>query len=104
MNSEDQGTRHRPVTNTKVSKIQFNFRSRKDCEDGFVINVTNQVNKSSKRFGSLGLLNQPQLKSYCKDGVKFIGEMKKHGIYDAFNDINKFSEFLGALPNKTEET
>lgn len=32
----------------------------------------------------------------------FIGEMKKHGIYDAFNDINKFSEFFEALPKKEE--
>lgn len=37
-----------------------------------------------------------------KSGI-FIGEMKKHGIITALNDINKFSEFFETLPTKTDE-
>lgn len=32
-------------------------------------------------------------------GVKFIGDLKKHGIYEEFNEINKLTEFFEALPN-----
>lgn len=82
------------------------FRSRKETDQNYVINVTNQINKPiTNRFGSPGLFNQQRKLSpnSSNSGVYFIGEMKKHGIYDAFNDINKFSEFFEALPKKDDD-
>lgn len=66
-----------------------------------MINVTNQLNKPfGNRFGSPGVFNQKDRTTKEKNtGVKFIGDLKKHGIYEAFNEINKLSEFFEALPN-----
>lgn len=81
----------------------FWYRGR-NREPNYVINVTNQANKANfTRFGSPGLLNQTNRKAPGNDtGVYFMGEMKKHGIYDALNDINKFSEFFESLPHKEQ--
>jgi hypothetical protein len=66
-----------------------------------VINATNQINVPfDSRFGSPGVFNQQDRKFKEKNtGMKFIGDLKKHGIYDEFNEINKLSEFFEALPN-----
>jgi hypothetical protein len=91
--SKGQNFRCKSVTSSKVN-LFINCRLRKDGEN-LIINVTNQVH-NHRRFGSPGLFNQGQK----PQGAHFIGEMKKHGIYDAFNDINVLSEFLDALPSK----
>ena len=56
------------------------------------------------RFGSPGIsLNSTKKHDSEHKGGVFIGEMKKHGIIEALNDINKFSEFFETAPNKVED-
>ena len=75
--------------------ITSNYRPRKEGDPNYVINVTNQKkNPLQHRFGSPGQQNS------IVTSQKFIGEMKRHGIYDALNEMNKFSEFFEALPEK----
>ena len=70
-----------------------------------MINVTNQAKKPfSNRFGSPGLLNKGNKSSEERNSeVKFIGEMKKHGIMSALDDMNKFSEFFNSKPGNEED-
>ena len=60
------------------------------------------------RFGSPGQSNSNnesmnQSTNPVK-GKNFIKDMKKHGIFKAFNDINKFSEFFQNSSSINQET
>ena len=66
--------------------------------------MTNQARKPfSNRFGSPGLFNKQKKESEePNSGIKFMGEMKKHGIISALDDMNKFSEFFEKKPSSKE--
>ncbi|CAI2384841.1 unnamed protein product [Moneuplotes crassus] len=75
-----------------------------DSSSIYRLNVTNQAKKPfNNRFGSPGLLQKKKETEKANTGIKFMGEMKKHGIKDALDDMNKLAGFFQYKSSPKEE-